>query len=143
MAYKLLCVALIILIMAFFMPADTTYSAHSLGVPFFVEDQNASGDPHSRDRIKVGVADYQVSDRRRGLTDSGCVSATADPLGTRGRVYKLTATPASNFAANAATFDRVDLWNEPKPIADPRTNHPKYPRPLEGRRPDVEVRSCR
>jgi Polysaccharide lyase len=80
---------------------------------FFAGDPNLTGDLTPWDRIKIGEIDYKVSDRRGGVSDSGSVSVVPDPLGKQGQVYRLTATPASNFVASSAKSDRVDLWNEP------------------------------
>ncbi len=99
----------------FCISANTTSFSPSSSEPYFVGDPNRTGDLTPWDRIKVGETDYKVSDHPSGIDGSGSVSLGADPLGKQGRVYRLTTTPTSNFAASSAKSDRVDLWNEPKP----------------------------
>jgi Polysaccharide lyase len=112
--HKTVCISLLLFSAVFLVSGGHPFPASSAERVFFVGDPNLTRDLTPWDRIKMGESDFKVSDHPSGVTDAGSVSVAADPLGTQGQVYKLTTTPASNFAASSAKSDRVDLWNEPR-----------------------------
>ena len=81
----------------------------------FVGDPNLTNDLTPWDHIQIGGSKENVSEKRNGSGGAGSVSVVPDPLGSEGKVYKLTVAPTSGFAALSAAADRVDLWNNARP----------------------------
>src|SRR5579859_743976 len=57
---------------------------------YFVGDPNSKGDLTPWDHIQLGESALRIADNPRGVTGAGSIAVVADPLGTQGKVYKLT-----------------------------------------------------